>query len=191
MTRLERYTSNRYRYRSRSRSSPTSRRPARHSPVTSRRRSCMRCPALRIAGCLVGRLSRYRLGRARAAGSGHDVGRIAHRAPASDRYADPTPFRHSFSFNSINLSKYVTQYNMSGRNLQNRLQTARSTMAPISRGGQPTLDDAPKKIAVSRTVSRSSRHIAILSWRSRTPPTIGETGLLISVDRPRWSGARE
>ena len=152
----------------------------------------MRCPALRIAGCLVGRLSRYRLGRARAAGSGHDVGRDRPDGHTRiDRYADPTPFRHSFSFNSINLSKYVTQYNMSGRNLQNRPQTARSTMAPISRGGQPTLDDAPKKIAVSRTVSRSSRHIAILSWRSRTPPTIGETGLLISVDRPRWSGARE
>ena len=108
-----------------------------------------------------------------------------------DRHADTTPFRHSFFSNSTNPSNYVTQYHTRRQIPQNRPQTARSTMAPISRGGQPTLDDAPKKIAVSRTVSRSSRHIAILSWRSRTPPTIGETGLLISVDRPRWSGARE
>ena len=151
----------------------------------------MRCPALRIAGCLVGRLSRYRLGRARAAGSGHDVGRIAHRAPASDRYADPTPFRHSFSFNSINLSKYVTQYNMSRQIPQNRPQTARSTMAPISRGGRPTLDDAPKKIAVHRTASQSYVDIAIVSWRPYQALSTGEAGLLISVDRPRWSDARE
>ena len=45
--------------------------PARHSPVTSRRRSCMLCTAVRITRCLVGGL-----GRARAASGEHDVGRI-------------------------------------------------------------------------------------------------------------------
>ena len=73
----------------------------------------------------------------------------------------------------------------------NRPQTPRSTMAPISRGRRLTLDDAPKKIAICRTASQSYGHAAIVSCRSRTPPTGGEAGLLISVDRPRWSRARE
>jgi len=108
-----------------------------------------------------------------------------------DRHADPTPFRHSFSSNSTNLSKYATQYHTSRRNLQNRPQTGRSTMAPNSRGKRPELKDAPKKIAVSRIASKSYSYAAIVSWRSQTPPPTGEAGLLISVDRPRWSGARE
>jgi len=107
-----------------------------------------------------------------------------------DRHADPTPFRHSFSSNSTNPSNYVTQYHTSRRIPQNRPQTARSTMAPISRGGRPTLDDAAKKIAVSRTVSRSSLHIAIVSWRPCPALTTGEAGLLISIDRERCGRAR-
>jgi len=107
--------------------------------------------------------------------------------PAS---TDTPTQRHFASFNSINLSKYVTQYNTTGRNLQNRHHSARSTMAPISRGGRPTLDDAAKKIAVSRTVSRSSLHIAIVSWRPCPALTTGEAGLLISIDRERCGRAR-
>ena len=106
-----------------------------------------------------------------------------------DRRADPTPFRHSFTSNSTNLSKYVTQYHTSRQNLHNRPRTARSTMAQISRGERPTLDDAPKKIAICRTASQSYGNAAIVSCRSRTQPTGGEAGLLISVDRPRWSSA--
>jgi len=63
-------------------------------------------------------------------------------------------------------------------------------MAPISRGGRPTLDDAPKKIAVPHTVSQSHSHVAIVSGRPAPAPASGKSGLLISVDRPRWSGAR-
>ena len=80
---------------------------------------------------------------------------------------------------------------MSGRNLRNRPQTARSTMAPISRGGRPTLENVPKKIAVSPAVYKSYSHVTIVSCRSRTPTPSGEAGHLVPVDRPRWSEARD
>jgi len=107
-----------------------------------------------------------------------------------DRHADLTPFRHSFSSNSTNLSLNITQYHTSRQNFQNRPHTARSTMVPISRGGRSTLDDGPKKIAVPCTVSQSHSHVAIMFRRSRPTPASGKAGLLISVDRPRWSRAR-
>ena len=108
-----------------------------------------------------------------------------------DRHADPTPFRHSFSSNSTYPSNYVTQYHTSRRIPQNRPQTARSTMAPISRGGRPTLEDVPKKIAVSPAVCKSCSHATIVSCRSRTPTASGEAGHLVPVDLPRWSDARD
>jgi hypothetical protein len=62
-------------------------------------------------------------------------------------------------------------------------------MAPNFRVGRPRLDDAPKKIAVHRTASQSYVDIAIVSWRPFQALSTGEAGLLISVDRPRWSDA--
>ncbi len=105
--------------------------------------------------------------------------------------AAPTPFRRFSSAKSTNRCINVPKHHTCRQCLPNRPQTPRSTMAPISRGGRPTLDDAPKKIAICRTASQSYGDAAIVSCRSRTPPTGGEAGLLISVDRPRCSRARE
>ena len=101
----------------------------------------------------------------------------------------PTPFRRFSSAKSTNRCINVSKRHTCRQCLPNRPQTPRSTMAPISRGGRPTLDDAPKKIAICPTASQSYDDAAIVSCRSRTPPTGGEAGLLISVDRPRWSSA--